>query len=121
MAMSTKTIGLSLVALLALAGAQAGVAQAAKKKAAPAPKASGPAPNASAEELEKLKGLYKWGMTPQEVMEKVVEKVRGSYDERLKKTAADPTKYDRVQKEMMSEIDKLRKNAVVTFNGTRSG
>jgi hypothetical protein len=112
---------MSLVAVVALALPFAGSAVAApKKKAAPAAKAVA-APNASAEEIEKLKGEYKWGMTPDEVLVKMVQKVEGTFDERLKKTASDPARQDRVRKEMRAEVEKVKKHSLVKFEGQKSG
>ncbi len=84
-------------------------------------KASGkPAPSASVKELEKLKGDFKWGMSPADVIAKVEDNVRSTYDERLKKTANDPTKQDRVRKEMAVEVEKV-KDKVIKFDGQKTG
>lgn len=113
-----RTLGLSVVAALSLlAWNPEPSAAAAKRKAGGAPGA----PMASAEEVDKLKGSFKWGMSPDEVLEKIVEKVEASYDERLKKTVNDPTKQDRVRKEMMAQVADVRKNALVRFDGHKSG
>jgi hypothetical protein len=91
---------------------------------APAKKKAGPsraAPMASNDEVAKLKGDFKWGMGPDEVMTKTVERVEATYDDRLKKTANDPTKQDRVRKEMMVEVDHLKKNSLVKFDGQKTG
>jgi hypothetical protein len=84
----------------------------ADKKAAPA---KGPAA-----EFEKLKGNYKWGMSPDEIIAKVQENVRAGFDERLQKTLNDPTKQDRVRKEMAAEVDRV-KAKVVKFDGQKTG
>jgi hypothetical protein len=106
-------LAIALFAALFALGAPA-AARAAK------PKAERAAPNASASELDKLKGEYKWGMSPEDVITKVQDKVRASYDEKLKKVVNDPTRYDRLRKEMQGEIDKV-KTKVIKFDGQKSG
>ncbi len=108
--MKTLVFGLMLAVAVMPSGARA-----AKKKVA----AAGPA--ASSQEIEKLKGQFKWGMSPDEVMAKVVEKLEATYDARLKATAQDPTKYDRIRKEMMAEVDRARKHSIVKFDGKKTG
>jgi hypothetical protein len=85
------------------------------KAKAPAKAAKGPAA-----EFEKLKGNYKWGMTPDEIVAQVQENVRDTFDERLKKSVNDPTKQDRVRKEMAAEVEKV-KTKVVKFDGQKTG
>lgn len=115
-----RTIGWS-VASLALSvfviTAAGSAAAAPAKKAGPAKAA----PLASTEEVTKLKGDFKWGMTPDEVMAKTVERIEASYEDRLKKTVNDPTKQDRVRKEMLAEVEQIKKNSLVKFDGQKSG
>jgi hypothetical protein len=59
-------------------------------------------------------------MSPDEVTAKVLERVEGGFAERLKKTANDPTKQDKVRKEMRAEMDKAKKN-YFEFKGQKSG
>jgi hypothetical protein len=115
-----KTLGLSVVTALSLVALYPGPAGAAAKKKAAGGGVAG-APMASAEEVDKLKGNFKWGMSPEEVLNKIVEKVQASYEERLKKTVNDPTKQDRVRKEMMAQEADVRKNSLVRFDGHKSG
>jgi hypothetical protein len=98
----------------------AGSAVAAPKKK-PAPARAVAAPQASAKEIDKLKGEFKWGMSPDEVMTKMVQKIEGTFEERLKKTATDPARQDRVRKEMRAETEKARKHSLVKFEGQKSG
>src|SRR6185436_19583655 len=93
-----RTFALSLAVALLVPFAGSASAAPAKKKTAAAKAVS--APVASASELDKLKGDFKWGMSPDEVLAKMVQKIEARYDERLKKSAHDPTKYDKIQKEM---------------------
>jgi hypothetical protein len=108
----------SLVFLFAVATGSAAAAPA-KKKAAAAPAKA--APLASTDEVTKIKGDFKWGMTPQEVLAKTVERVEASYEDRLKKTINDPTKQDRVRKEMLAETEQVKKNSLVKFDGQKTG
>ena len=117
-------IGLSLfaVSLMVASGARPGMAQ--KKKAAAtatAKTSAAGAPAASQSETEKLKGSFKWGMTPDEVIAKMVEKIEASYADRINKTAQDPAKQDRVRKEMRYETEKAKKHSMVKFEGQKSG
>lgn len=115
-------LGVSLVAMLLVtagAGAEA-LAAKAKAKAKPA-KASGPAPLASDAEINKLKGDFKWGMTSDEVLAKIKERIQKNYEDRLNKAARDPSKYDRIQKEMRAELQQLEKTGKIVFDGTRTG
>jgi hypothetical protein len=119
-----RTIGWSVASLslslsLLIAAATGSATAAAAKKAAAAP--SKPAPLASNDEVAKLKGDFKWGMTPDEVMAKMVERIEASYEDRLKKTINDPTKQDRVRKEMLAEVEQVKKNSLVKFDGQKSG
>ena len=66
------------------------------------------APSAAGEAIEKLKGDFKWGMAPDEVIAKVQDRIRSNYDERLKKTAQDPSRQDRVRKDMMAEVERVK-------------
>jgi hypothetical protein len=103
--------------LMALALAGPAAAAAAKKKA-PGKVA---APNASQGEVDKLKGDFKWGMSPDEVMAKMVQKLEGTYDDRLKKTVNDPTQQDRVRKQMRAEVEKVKQHSLVKFDGQKTG
>ena len=114
-----RTFALYLVAAL-LAVPFAGAASAAAPKKKPAAKAVS-APQASAGEIEKLKGEFKWGMSPNEVMEKMVQKIEAGFEERLKKTANDPARQDRVRKEMRADTEKARKHSLSKFEGQKSG
>lgn len=113
-----RTSRLSLV-VMALAIPLAGSAVAAPKKKAGKPAVA--APMASASEIDKLKGDFKWGMSPDEVMAKMVQKVEAGFEERLKKTATDPARQDKVRKEMLVETEKVKKHSLVKFEGQKSG
>jgi hypothetical protein len=116
--MRMTRLGVSLVASLGVCVAVGSAASAASKKKAPA--GGGAVPAASTSELQKLKGEFKWGMTPNEVTDKVIERLEASFAERLKKTANDPARQDRVRKEMRADSEKAKKN-YVEFKGQKSG
>jgi hypothetical protein len=78
------------------------------------------APAASTSEIDKLKGDFKWGMTSQEVVGKVQDKVRASFQERLDKSANDPTRNDRLRKEMVGEVEKVG-GKLVKFDEQKTG
>ncbi len=78
------------------------------------------APAASSSELNKLKGEFKWGMSSDEVVAKVQDRVRAAYQDRLNKSANDPTRNDRLRKEMMTEQEKV-KNSLVKFDEQKTG
>jgi hypothetical protein len=111
------TFRFSLVAV-AMALAVAGSASAAAKKKAAAKVA---APIAQQGEIDKLKGDFKWGMSPDEVLAKMIQKLESTFDERLKKTASDPARQDKVRKEMRAETEKVKQHSLVKFDGQKTG
>jgi hypothetical protein len=117
--MWTSKLGLSVVAAVVTLSFVGTASAAAKKKPAASGKVS--APVASAGEIDKLKGDFKWGMSPDEVLAKMVQKLESTFDERLKKTATDPARQDRVRKEMRAEVDKVKQNSLVKFTGQKTG
>jgi hypothetical protein len=118
--MLTSKLRFSLVAaVVTLSFSGAALAAAAKKKPAGSGKVS--APVASAGEIDKLKGDFKWSMSPDEVLAKIVQKVESTFDDRLKKTATDPARQDRVRKDMRAEVEKVKQNSLVKFQGQKTG
>jgi hypothetical protein len=113
--MTRLSICLSLTVALSSGSAFAAPSKPAAEAADKAKTATGPAA-----EMEKLKGAYKWGMTSEEVIAKVQDNVRASFDERLKKTMNDPTRQDRVRKEMAVEVEQV-KGKVIKFDGNKTG
>ncbi len=91
-----------------------------KKPAAKTAKGATKVPLASAAEIERLKFGFKWGMTPDDVAGKLTERIEASYQDRLQKYAADPTRYDRLQKQLRGELEGVKKN-LVKFDGQKSG
>jgi hypothetical protein len=114
-----RTFALSLLAVVLVMPFAGSASAAAKKKPAAAKAVS--APMASTSEIDKLKGDFKWGMSPDDVMAKMVQKLEATFDERLKKTAQDPARQDRVRKEMRAEVEKVKQHSLVKFDGQKTG
>jgi hypothetical protein len=113
-----RRIGLFLLAMV-LVATTAPLAQAAKggKKAE---KVKGPAPVAKAAEINEFKGEFKWGMTPQAVMEKLNAKIDVSYKDQVEKYRMDPAKSDSVRRQIKTEKDRVTKS-LVKFDGQKGG
>jgi hypothetical protein len=92
----------------------------ASKKAAGEKAAKGPAPIASAKAISEFKSEYKWGMTAQQVMEKLNAKIDEGYKERLEKAQKDPAKVDQIRREMKADKDRVKKSQV-RFDGPKGG
>lgn len=125
--MNMRGIGVPVVsvAVLSLALGQANAWAAAKAargaKGRRAGKSAGTANEASPEEINKLKGEYKWGMSPEEVIARAVERIQASYKDRLAKLSRDPAGQDRVWKQMRADIEKVKKHSLVKFDGQKTG
>jgi hypothetical protein len=87
------------------------------------------APTASAAEVNKLKavrlgdpkaGTFKWGMKPDEVIAQVSKTIEKKYEPRIKQSAQDPGKQQRIRDEMGREIGALKKS-YTKFDGNKSG
>jgi len=117
-----KKLGVSLVAaFLVLAAAQQGVQAKAKAKAdkvKPEKATRGPAPVASADAISEIRGDYKWGMTTQQVIDKINGRIEASYKDRIDKSAADPARNDKLRKAVRDETAAIKKN-VVKFDGQK--
>lgn len=112
-----RRFGLSSLAMV-LVVSTAHLAAAKGKKGPATPK--GPAPVAKAAEINEFKGEFKWGMTPQAVMEKLNAKIDANYKERADKVRLDPRKSDGIRGEMKNEKDRVAKS-VVKFDGKKGG
>jgi hypothetical protein len=113
-----KRLGLSLLALvLIVSTAQLAYAKGRKKRVE---KVKGPAPVAKAEQIKELKGEYKWGMTPQQVIEKLDAKIAAGYKDRVDKARTDPRKSDDLRRQIKAEKDRVAKS-LVKFDGQRGG
>lgn len=114
----------TIVSTLSIAAVGVVPSEAAPKKAAKAAKAKKAAPaaipNANAEEIEKLKGEFKWGMSVDEVQKAVEKRVRESYAEELKKALKDPTQYSRMRSQVEKEVKAIKAN-YVKFEGRKTG
>ncbi|HEX4403564.1 MAG TPA: hypothetical protein VH560_01970 [Polyangia bacterium] len=87
------------------------------------------APTASAAEVNKLKavrlgdpkaGTFKWGMKPEEVIAQVSKSIEKKYEPRIKQSAQDPGKQQRIRDEMGREIAAVKKS-YTKFEGNKSG
>jgi hypothetical protein len=113
-----RRFGLSFLAMvLVVSTAQLALAKGGKKASA-APK--GPAPVAKAAEINEFKGEFKWGMTPQQVMEKLDAKIEATYKDQAEKYKMDPAKSDSVRNQIKSEKTKV-KRSLVKFDGQKGG
>ncbi|MDX2024015.1 MAG: hypothetical protein SF187_27495 [Deltaproteobacteria bacterium] len=118
-----STLVLSPLLASSLPGSRGSEAHAAPKKAAKAAKpakAAAAPPNANAEEINKLKGEFKWGMPVEEVQKGMEQRVRDSYAEELKKAIKDPTQYARKRSEIEKEVKAIKAN-YVKFEGKKTG
>src|SRR6266852_3403503 len=102
--------------VLALGLTTAPIAARAAGKAA---KSGGSAPAASTAEVNKLKvvrlgdpsaGVFKWGDTPEHVIEALRAAIQTRYQPRLKESAADPGMQQRIRGEMTKEMDNVAKS-----------
>lgn len=107
-------------AYLTNASLSAGPALAAKKKPAASKSKVAAPPNASAAEINKLKGDFKWGMNPDEVAAELTKRLGATYADKLKESANDPTKNDRLRKQLRDEVAALKKK-YTKFDGPKTG
>jgi hypothetical protein len=115
-----KRLGLSFLALLfALTTAQVAAAKGGKGGKA-AGKSKGPAPVAKAADVKEFKGDYKWGMSPQDVIQKLDVKIDEFFKDKVAKYRTDPAMYDKIRAEIKVEKDKVVKSQV-KFDGKKSG
>jgi hypothetical protein len=112
-----RRFGLSFLAMV-FAVSTASVASAKGKKAAEKPK--GPAPVAKAAEINEFKGEFKWGMSPQMVIEKLDARIDASFKDQVEKYRTDPSKSDSVRRQIKTEKDKVKKS-LVKFDGAKGG
>jgi len=113
-----KRLGLSLLALvLIVSTAQLAYAKGRKKRVE---KVKGPAPVAKADEIKELKGEYKWGMTPQQVIEKLDAKIVAGFKSKVEKYRTDAAKSDMIRNEIKREKETVAKS-LVKFDGQKGG
>jgi hypothetical protein len=114
-----RRFGLTLLAVL-LIPATAQFAAAAKGGKKGPEKVKGPAPIAKAAEIKELKGEFTWGMTPQQVKEKLFAKIDENYKERMEKFRLDPAKSDQIRGLVKADKDRINKS-FVKFEGKTPG
>jgi hypothetical protein len=113
-----RRFGLSLLAvLLALTTAQIAAAKGGKKGPE---KVKGPAPIAKAAEIKELKGDFTWGMSVQQVKDKLFAKIDENYKERMEKARLDPAKSDGIRQQVKADKDRITKS-FVKFEGHTPG
>lgn len=102
--------------------AGSGLAMAAKKKPARAGAAAAAKapPTAKAEAIAALRGEFKWGMNLDEVATVIEKRLRASFEPRLKETASDPIRQERVRKQLREEVEGIKKS-YVEFTGKTTG
>jgi len=110
-----RRFGLSCLAVLFVL-TTAHVAQAAKAKAA---KAKGPAPVAKDADVKEFKGEFTWGMTPQQVIEKINAKIDASFKDRIETYRTDPARSDKIRDQIKAEKNVVAKS-LVKFDGTNA-
>ncbi|MFO0580279.1 MAG: hypothetical protein U1A78_40420 [Polyangia bacterium] len=103
-----------LCAALLCAGATSALAAPAKAPAKPTVSAE-----ASSRAISELAGKFKWGMTPQEVMDLIEKDIRTRFEPKIR-DQPDPAEQDRVRKEMRDAVEQMR-NSYVRFNGQKTG
>jgi len=113
-----RRFGLTLLAVL-LIPVTAHLAAAKGGKKGPE-KVKGPAPIAKAAEIKELKGEFTWGMTPQQVKEKLFAKIDENYKERMDKFRLDPAKSDQMRGLVKADKDRIIKS-YVKFEGKTPG
>jgi hypothetical protein len=89
----------------------------------------GSAPTAAAKEVDKLKavrlgdpkaGVFKWQMSPEEVMGLVRDAIQKKYQPRIEGAAQDPGKQQRIRDEMEKELQTVKKS-YTKFEGQKTG
>lgn len=110
-----RRFGLSCLAVLFVL-TTAHAAQAAKAKAA---KAKGPAPVAKDADVKEFKGEFTWGMTPQQVMEKLNAKIDAAFKDRIEKYRTDPARSDKIRDQIKAEKSAVAKS-LVKFDGANA-
>jgi hypothetical protein len=116
-----KRFGLSCLAVLfVLTSAEVASAKAKAPKAVKATKSKGPAPVAKDADVKEFKGEFTWGMTPQQVMEKLNAKIEAGYKEKLEKYKADPARSDALRRQIKADKDAVAKSYIKLDGTTES-
>lgn len=111
--------GLFLLAMVVALSTSSSVAFA-KGKRKKAEKPRGPAPVAKAAEIKEFMGEFKWGMSPQAVIQKLDARIDASFKERVEKHRMDPRMSDKLRAEIKTEKDRVAKS-LVKFDGQKGG
>lgn len=115
-----RRLGLSFLTLVfVVASAQMAVAKG-EKKAKKVKAAKGAAPIAMAAAIGEFKGEFKWGMTPEQVMEIIFAKIDANYKARRDEAIKDPMRTDMLRNEILADQARIKKS-LVKFDGPKSG
>lgn len=87
-----------------------------KRPGAVAPKEAG---EQTTRAIGELAGKFKWGMTPQEVIEGIEKDIRVRYEPRIR-AESDPFKQDAIRRELMREVGEVR-DSYIKFEGQKTG
>jgi hypothetical protein len=98
------------------AGAAKGAAKAAKGGKAAEDAGN---PDQPSRAVGELAGKYKWGMSPQEVMDVIEKEIRLKYEPKIQ-AEKDPAAQDTVRKEMKDHIAEMQAS-YIRFNGQKTG
>ncbi|MGD0835375.1 MAG: hypothetical protein ABSB49_01870 [Polyangia bacterium] len=107
-----RRFGLSCLALLFILTS----AKAEASKAGSAKKSKGPAPIAKEADVKEFKGEFSWGMTPQQVMDKLYARIDASYKDKVAKYQADPAMMEKLRDRVKADKDAVAKS-YVKFDG----
>jgi hypothetical protein len=117
--------GVILLALVLSAGLTATGTAFAKSKHKGGSKGAAP-PSAELNKLKAIKlgdpkaGVFSWGMSPDEVFEKVKGALEARYQKAIDESRADPGKQQRIRDERAKEIAAVKKS-LTNFDGQKSG
>ncbi len=124
-----RTFGRFLLALGLSAGVSLTSGAAAFAKGKSSAKKGGAEPAANSAEIDKLKavrlgdpkaGVFKWQMSPEEVMGLVRDAIQKKYQPRIEGAAQDPGKQQRIHDEMERELQTVKKS-YAKFEGQKTG
>ncbi len=111
-----KRLAVGIVATILTVGLLASGADAQKKKKRGKPKAEA-APTSAA--ISPALGKLKWGMSKDDVLKLLVQKIRKTYRPRIAKTQ-DAMEEDRLRSEMLNKISRIRES-FIRFDGQSTG
>jgi hypothetical protein len=114
-----KRFGISCLAVLFVLTSAQLVSAKGGGKAPKAPKSKGPAPVAKEADVKEFKGEFTWGMSPQQVKEKLNAKIDVAFKDRVEKYRADPARSDALRRQIKTEKETVAKS-YVKFEGANA-